>query len=228
MHAVILAAGKGTRLRPLTDHMPKALVDICGKPLLQRILEALPEEIHEITIVVGYLKEQIMAYFGYAWNGRAIHYIIQDPLDGTGTAVALAKDYVEGSFLVVNGDDLYAKEDLSHLLAHPFAILLQETAEPVAYAALVSADGHFLGFESNPPASKRHHRVCGAYVLDERFFKYPLVKIPVRGHTEFSLPHTLVEVAKDCPIRVEKALYWRPVGTPDEWKRIKSDCLPPL
>ena len=215
MQAVILAAGKGTRLRPLTDRIPKALVDIKGVPLIGRILAALPRDITEIIIVVGHLAEQIRAHVGPSWNGIPVRYLVQDPLDGTGTAIHLAKGLLHGSFLVVNGDDLYDQADLARLCSHPLAILLHQTNGPVSPSALVDARGHFMGLESRPPQGEHHRRVCGAYVLDERFFRYPLAEIPVRDHVEFSLPHTLVNMAKYLPVRPEIARFWQPVGTPE-------------
>lgn len=218
MQAVILAAGKGTRLRPLTDRIPKALVAIKGQPLIERILAALPRDITEIIIVVGHLAEQIRGHIGPSWHGIPVRYVVQDPLDGTGTAIHLAKGLLHGSFLVVNGDDLYDQADLTRLCGHPFAILLHQTNGPISPSALVDTKGHFIGLETNPPQGEHHKRVCGAYVLDERFFRYPLAETPVRDHHEFSLPHTLVEVAKDLPIRAEMARFWQPVGTPEEWQ----------
>ncbi len=218
MQAVILAAGKGTRLRPLTDRIPKALVDIKGVPLIGRILAALPRDITEIVIVVGHLAEQIRAHIGPRWNGIPVRYVVQDPLDGTGTAIHLAKGLLRGSFLVVNGDDLYDQADLARLCGHPLAILLHQTNGPISPSALVDAQGHFIGLETKPPQGEHHRRVCGAYVLDERFFRYPLAEIPVRDHVEFSLPHTLVNLAKDLSVRAEIARFWQPVGTPEEWQ----------
>ncbi len=218
MQAVILAAGKGTRLRPLTDRIPKALVDIKGTPLIEHILSALPKDISEIVVIVGYLADQIQRHVGPLWHGIPVRYVVQDPLDGTGTAIHLAKDLLHGSFLVVNGDDLYDQADLARLCAHPLAILLHQTNAPVSPSALVDGQGHFVGLETRPPQGEHHRRVCGAYVLDERFFRYPLAETPVHGHHEFSLPHTLVNAAKDLPIRVEMARFWQPVGTPEEWQ----------
>lgn len=225
MQAVILAAGRGTRLQPLTDATPKALVDIGGETLLEHLLLALPKEIHEIIIVVGHLGDHIEKRIGSAWHGKAVCYVTQSTLDGTGSALHLVKDLIHGTFLVVNGDDLYGAPDLSRLIAHPLAILLSLSDTPVEHAALVGTDGRFMGLETRPPMSEPQRRVCGAYVLDERFFKYPLAKIPVRDHQEFSLPHTLVELAKDAVVRIEFADYWRPVGTAAELERVRTEVL---
>lgn len=222
MQAVILAAGRGTRLQPLTDTVPKALVDIGGETLLEHLLRALPKEIHEIIIVIGHLGDQIKERIGAKWNGKAVRYVVQSTLDGTGSALHLAKDLLHGTFLVVNGDDLYGAGDLTRLIAHPLSILLHLSKTPVEHAALVESDGRFVGLETRPPKTEVQRRVCGAYVLDERFFKYPLVKIPVRNHEEYSLPHTLIELTKDAAVHAEFAEYWHPVGTAEELAQVRA------
>lgn len=225
MQAVILAAGRGLRLRPLTETTPKALVDVCGTPLIRRTLTSLPDRVTEVFIVVGHLKEQIVDALGDSVDGRDITFVTQDPLDGTGSALHLLRNQLRGEkFLVVNGDDLYAAGDLERLIAHPLAMLVSPTNDAVAASALCDPDGRFEGLESNAPAAETKLRVCGAYVLDERFFRYPLAEVKVHGNIEFSLPHTLVEMSRDCDIHVEKATKWYPVGTPEELERLRIIC----
>jgi NDP-sugar pyrophosphorylase family protein len=226
MQAVVLAAGKGTRLRPLTDTAPKALVDICGKPLLARILEALPDEISEIIIVVGYLRDQVTETFGKEWNGKPIRYVTQEEINGTGAALWLAKDLLHDRFLVVNGDDLYAKADLEKLLAHPLSMLIQRTKNPIKVSGLVDAEGNFRGLEAVPPEQEEKIRICGAYLLDVRFFRYPLVPVSfdVHGKHELGLPHTIVEMTKDLDVKTEEAAFWHPVGTPIELEAARTAC----
>ncbi len=216
MQAIILAAGKGARLAPLTNTIPKALIGIGGKPLIQHTLEALPDVVREIHIVVGHLKDQIIKTIGSVSNGRPIFYTEQKILDGTGGALHLLKDKLTGTFLVVNGDDLYAEEDLERLAEHPVGILLFKTKESIKTSALLDEEKRFVGIEAEPPKDEQKYRICGAYVLDERFFHYPLAKTPVRGHAEFSLPHTLVRMSKDIPIKIELATSWLPIGTQKE------------
>ena len=79
MQGVILAAGKGLRLRPITETVPKALVDVCGTPLIFHILNSLPATVTEIFVVVGYLGEQIVAAIGDAFDGKSVRYVTQDP-----------------------------------------------------------------------------------------------------------------------------------------------------
>ncbi len=79
MKAVVLAAGKGTRLQPLTDDLPKALVEVDEKPLLTHCLDELVSlDADEFVIVVGYRKEQIIDYYGNSYNGVPITYVHQE------------------------------------------------------------------------------------------------------------------------------------------------------
>ncbi len=225
MLAVILAAGKGTRLLPLTENTPKTLVNICDKTLMVRILEALPDQVTRIVIVVGYLGEKIEAAIGTEWKGTPVAYVTQVPLDGTATALRLTESHVDGKFLVVNGDDIYAKRDLEHLIGHDVGILVQHTPEQIPTSALLNEQGCLEGLEKDPPAHEPHIRVCGAYILDERFFKYAPVTVDVRGTTEYGLPHTLVAMSKDICVKAEEATFWIPVGTPDELSRARLRCV---
>ncbi len=210
MQAVILAAGKGLRLRPFTDHTPKALIDIAGKPLIDYTLNALPDDVSEIVIVVGYLGEQIQNTLGATWNGKPIQYVIQEDLRGTGDALYCARDLLQDKFLAINGDDLYDKADLIELTKHNFSILAQEGTKPTEFG-LKEVDGHLKGFDPNSSLIN-----CGAYFLNQDFFDGPLATIQVHDSTEYSLPHTLVSLAEKHPVSVVRARFWLPVGTPDQ------------
>ena len=100
MQAVILAAGKGTRLKPLTDSIPKSLIEVNGSPIIEQTLKALPSSVHEIFIVVGHLKEKIKEHLGNEWDGKKIYYIEQDELDGTGSALHLVTSRLHEKFIV--------------------------------------------------------------------------------------------------------------------------------
>ena len=96
MKAVILAAGKGTRMKELTASRPKPMIEICGKPMLEHILVALRNSgIREFVIITGYLAEAVESYFGKGESlGLQIYYIRQLVQNGTGAAFHLAQDLV--------------------------------------------------------------------------------------------------------------------------------------
>ena len=77
MKAVILAAGEGVRMRPLTLRTPKPLLQVAGRPLLEHIIYALPKDINELIVVIGYLGDQIKNFLGNEYHGLKIQYIWQ-------------------------------------------------------------------------------------------------------------------------------------------------------
>ncbi|OUO34618.1 nucleotidyltransferase family protein [Flavonifractor sp. An306] len=124
MRILVLAAGKGSRLRPYTDTTNKCMIPIAGKPLLHhnllQCLQAGPI-ISEIIFVVGYRREQIQNYFGAEFQGVRIRYIHQESLDGIAGAVALATPALQGEpFLMTLGDELLWEPDLAGMVANFF------------------------------------------------------------------------------------------------------------
>lgn len=213
MQAVILAAGKGLRLRPFTEQHPKPLIHINGKPLLEHTLASLPDNISEIIIVVGYLGEQIIEHFGHSWHNKPIKYVQQTELLGTGDALLRAKDLLHTKFLAINGDDLYTKADLTELLSNGSAMLVWPSRETSKYGIVSDEQEHFNGFNETSSLIN-----CGAYCLDPSFFETPSVKVDVPNGVEYSLPHTLAARAQTVPIKLFKATRWLPVGTPEQLK----------
>lgn len=118
MKAVVLAAGEGQRLRPLTLTRPKHLLPIGGKPLLEHLLLALKEVgITDILLVVHYKAEKIKDYFGDGSRlNIKINYIFQKQVGGTAEAFGLAENHVDDDFLAVYGDLLLTPEVFRHVL----------------------------------------------------------------------------------------------------------------
>src|SRR5258707_4109750 len=119
MKAVILAAGKGTRMRELTDELPKPMLKVQGKPIVEHILDGLVAAgIREIFVVTGFRAEVIEGYFGNGkpW-GTQVSYGRQTVQDGTGKAPELAKDFVgKDAFLLTYGDILVKPETYQQML----------------------------------------------------------------------------------------------------------------
>jgi dTDP-glucose pyrophosphorylase len=120
MKAVILAAGKGTRMRELTNELPKPMLKVQGKPILEHILEGIRGAgIKEFCIVTGYRAEVVEAYFGDGsrW-GVGIRSVRQAVQDGTGKAPEAAKDFVgKDAFLLTYGDILVKPETYQQMVA---------------------------------------------------------------------------------------------------------------
>ena len=216
MQVVILAAGKGTRMQPLTYDMPKAMLQIKGKPVLEYTIDFLPEEIDEVIIVINHLGNQIKNYFGDKWKGRKIKYVVQEKLNGTGGAVRTCKDLVKGKFMVVMGDDIYYKKDLKKLLDYDLAILACEVEDSTRFGILqINENGDLIEIIEAPHAEGRALTSTNAFILNEKFFDCEMVPKKV-GDTEFGLPQMLARMAKDFPVKIIKATEWFPIGFPED------------
>jgi bifunctional UDP-N-acetylglucosamine pyrophosphorylase/glucosamine-1-phosphate N-acetyltransferase len=221
--AVIMAAGLGMRLRPLTATTPKPLLPVAGRPILEWTIERLPAHIEEVIIVVSYLKEKIIAHFGSFWGGKRITYVRQDDLKGTGHALCCTKPLLNEQFIVLNGDDIYAKEDIASVSTHSLAILAKEVSESGRFGAFrTDADGRLLDIVEAAETSSGSLVNAGLYSLNRSFFNYPLV--PIKDGTEFGLPQTLVTMTKEHPIQIVRATQWIPIGYPADLERA-TDAL---
>lgn len=120
MQIVILAGGLGTRMRPLTEQVPKAMIDVCGKPFLEHQIGLLKKNgVYDIVLCVGYLSKQIEAYFGDGSKfGVRIKYSKEkERLLGTGGALKHAEDLLEDEFFVMYGDS-YLPIDFEEVRRH--------------------------------------------------------------------------------------------------------------
>ncbi|WP_226006168.1 UTP--glucose-1-phosphate uridylyltransferase AglF [Natrinema salinisoli] len=108
MQAVVLAAGKGTRLRPLTEEKPKALVEVNEKPIIEDIFENLLEiGATEFIVVVGYLKDNIIDRYGETYQGIPITYAHQREQLGLAHAILQAQPYIDNDFILILGDNIF-------------------------------------------------------------------------------------------------------------------------
>ncbi len=201
MQAVILAAGKGVRMGKLTELLPKPLIPVCGKPALEHTLRSLPDSITEVVIVVGYLGEQIRAFFGDSYNGKKITYVEQGNLNGTGGAVYAARHALHASFIVIHGDDLYLPADLEKLAtSSDWAVLVTEVAELGSAGKAIIDNNRVLNIlEKESHTGGPGYANAGGYRLDERYFSLQPVARP--ESTEIGLPQTLIQAASEIAIR---------------------------
>jgi len=108
MKAVVLAGGKGSRLQPLTEDRPKALVEVNGKPLIEYVFDDLHDiGIEEFVVVVGYLKEQIIERYDDEYRGVPITYAHQREQLGLAHALLQAEPYVDDDFVLMLGDNIF-------------------------------------------------------------------------------------------------------------------------
>jgi glucose-1-phosphate thymidylyltransferase len=112
--AVVLAAGEGTRLRPLTRNRPKPMLPAANRPILEHVCDALIEAgVDRLVLVVGYRRERVQEHFGPSYRDVPIDYVVQAKQLGSGHALLEAREAVDGPMLVVNGDRLIATESVA-------------------------------------------------------------------------------------------------------------------
>jgi len=108
MQAVVLAAGEGTRLRPLTEDKPKALVEVDGRPILSHCFDRLIElDADELLVVVGYKKERIIDFYGDDYGGVPITYTHQREPKGLAHALLCVEEHVDDDFMLMLGDNVF-------------------------------------------------------------------------------------------------------------------------
>jgi NDP-sugar pyrophosphorylase family protein len=217
MQAVILAAGRGTRMGVLTEQLPKPMLEAAGKTLLEHKFDALPEDVHEIIIVVGYLKETISAKFGDTYKGKSIIYVEQrNIVGGTMDALLQARPYLTEKFLVMMGDDIYTKEDIQAVLAHDWALLVQRVPDTkVGGRVIIDVDHHVIDIIENGEGDGAVS--TNMFALDPRIFDYPAVPKKA-GSEELGLPQTVVAASKasGIPLNVVEAIRWIQITNPED------------
>lgn len=214
MQAVILAAGEGRRMLPLTLSCPKPLLKVLGRPILAHIMDALPDAITEVILVVGYKQEMIREFLGHTHNGRTITYVTQDKPEGTLKALEFARPHLSGRFLLLNADDIHGTKALIEALKHPLALIVAPHSEPQKFGVVsLHEDGTLKEIVEKPEEPPTNLVSTGAMVLDERVFSYT---VPPSPGGEYYLPLAVTELAKDAPVAIVVQETWIPLGCPED------------
>lgn len=142
MHCIIPAAGKGTRMRPLTWSNPKPLIHVAGRPVLAHVIDSLLEaDVDHITLIVGYLGDAIVSWARIAYPQIKVDFAIQEKPDGLASAVLLAEQYVtEDPLMIVLGDTLFSA-DLSVLRGEVRNMIVTSPVEDPSRFGVVVMDG---------------------------------------------------------------------------------------
>ena len=181
MKAVILAAGEGQRLRPLTYTRPKHMIPVAGKPILEYLINALKESgIEEILIVVNYGADAIREYFGDGSGyGAKIEYIYQKEISGTAGAILSAREYVNGPFLAVNGDILVSPDaiklvmDKFNMGGSAVVLAAVRVSRPEEFGVLKVKDEELIDIMEKPATDIPSNLVnAGIYAFSPDIFDY--------------------------------------------------------
>lgn len=221
MKAVILAAGEGQRMRPLTLKTPKQLLKISGRTILEHIINALPQEVDELVVVLGYLGDQIEKFLGQEFKGKKVRYVWQKNKLGTGYALKLCKSFLgKEKFLMLYADDLHGAEGLKRLSKHDLALATAEVEDPRRFGvATLDSKNKILEIEEKPEHPKSKTISAGAMVLDHRIFNYEAKQ---HKDGEYYLTTMVDKLIKEHNVFAEPVSSWIPIGYPEDIGRAEK------
>lgn len=208
MRGVVLAAGEGTRMRPLTDDKPKPLVEVDGKTVLERCFDSLIDVgVDGFVVVVGYKKEKIIEAYGQEYEDRRVVYAHQDERKGLAHALLQAEPYVEDDFVLAHSDNVFAPsahDDLRRVIRSDAdaTLLVEEVPDDKARntAVVVMRDDRVVDVVervNNPPSNLS---VVGFYSLPPSVFDACRSTEPSeRGERE--LGDALSRLTDTCDVR---------------------------
>ncbi len=210
--AVILAAGWGTRMKPLTFTKPKPALSVAGKTVIEHNLDQLSGLIEEVIIVVGYKEEVIRDIVGDEYKGVKVKYVEQEKQLGTGDAARTALPFLDEEFLILNGDDLYKRKDIEKVLENNPSILVKEVNDPTGYGQVSVKNGLVKELIEKPEQPVSNLINIGCYFLNKEFFERELEKSS-RGEYEI-VDFLKFFIEKDGEIHCIQANHWFPITYP--------------
>lgn len=217
MKAVILCAGDGKRLKPITEIIPKPLILINNKPILSYILSSLPDKIDEVFLIIKEKHESIFQqYLEEIETNIDIKLLFQDEnKKGTYFALMTAKEFLknEDKFLVLNGDDIFLKEDIENLvkIASPaYGLSYKKLANCYRTCDLDAVNKKIISFRRQKEDEHEKELPCfsGSFTLNKDFLFYEPVYYE---QGEAGIPHTLFANNSDVSYLVLKE--WLQINT---------------
>ncbi|MDZ7702490.1 MAG: bifunctional sugar-1-phosphate nucleotidylyltransferase/acetyltransferase [Halobacteriales archaeon] len=224
MQTVVLAAGEGTRMRPLTASRPKPMLPVAGRPLLAHVLDgAVAAGATRLVVVVGYEADAVRAHFGDEHRGVPVEYAVQATQAGTADAVRAARPHLEDApFAVLAGDNLYDGASLAELFAGGPAVGAFEVDDPRPYGVF-ELDGDRVATVVEKPEEPPSSLVnASAYAFAAEALDWLAVEASERG--EHELTDVLARQIEATDVRAVRLERWLDVGRPwellaaNEWK----------
>ncbi|MEE9583196.1 MAG: bifunctional sugar-1-phosphate nucleotidylyltransferase/acetyltransferase [Dehalococcoidales bacterium] len=211
MKAVILAAGEGSRMRPLTYTRPKVMLPIANKPIMEHLLIELARAgIGEFVFVVGYHDEQVRDYFGSGGKwGVKIDYRTQRKPLGTADAIKRVEGLVKGNFLVLNGDNIVGQEDIASLASRGDNTISVVRVDDIRDLGVVEvSDGrvaHIYEKIDRPPSNMAN---AGLYLFTPDIFD-AIARTPKSPRGEYEITDSLqLMIDGGCHIAYQEIGHW--------------------
>jgi UDP-N-acetylglucosamine diphosphorylase/glucosamine-1-phosphate N-acetyltransferase len=225
MECVVLAAGEGKRMRPLTAKRPKVMLPLANRPMMEHLVIAARDAgLTDFVFVVGYGEREIRRHFGDGSAlGIGIRYAPQRQQMGTADALNAAHGSVEDQFLLLNGDMILQSPDIRELCTNKAPCMGTSTTDhPEDYGVVVVDGGQVTALEEKSTHPKSTVINAGAYVFDQDIFsRVEAIEPSVRG--ELELTDALGDYIRDKKLRAQPLLTWMDVGHP--WDMLDANAL---
>lgn len=234
MQALILAGGKGTRLRPLTIYTPKPIVPVLNKPFLLYQLEILRRAgIEDVTLSLNYQPHKIKQILGDTSEyGVNLEFVTEPSPMGTGGAYKFAAENIRETTIVLNGDVLTDFEIAKAVEFHrtqkaQATIALAAVENPSVYGLVETADdGRILRFREKPKPEELAELTintinAGIYILEPEILD--LIPAGENYSFEYNIFPALLELQKPFYAYILKNNYWRDIGTPESYLQAHLD-----
>jgi bifunctional UDP-N-acetylglucosamine pyrophosphorylase/glucosamine-1-phosphate N-acetyltransferase len=225
MQTVVLAAGEGTRMRPLTARRPKPMLPVAGRPMLEHVLDAAVDAgATRLVLVVGYHADAVRDHFGDAYREVPVAYATQESQEGTAHAVRAARPHLEEApFVVIAGDNLYDAETMADLYAAAPALGAFEVEDPRPYGVLELEDDRVTSVVEKPDDPPSNRVNASAYAFEARALSW-LDEVEKSERGEYELTDVLARQIEAGSVRAVTFERWLDVGRPwellaaNEWK----------
>ncbi|MEM4615927.1 MAG: sugar phosphate nucleotidyltransferase [Archaeoglobaceae archaeon] len=217
MKAVILAAGKGERLQPLTDYKPKALLPICNKALLDYHVEMLKEHVDEIAVVVGYLENEIRKRY------PELKFYRDEKIKGTASALLAARNFVDDDFILLYGDVFY-DGSIEEVVRTRNSMGIVAVSDVSRFGEVIFRDGKLLEIREKTGNGEGFVN-AGIYHFDPSILDFvEITEQSPRG--EFELTDSISMMSKTKKVNVvELKGYWSDIGYPWDYLDVNMHVL---
>ena len=221
MQAVILAAGEGTRMRPLTETVPKPMLPVADRPLVAHTVDAAVDTgATELVFVVGYEADRVREHFGDEYRGVQVSYAVQEEQLGTAHAAAAAREHLDGDFVVLNGDDLYDRAAIEALFDACPAVGAYRVDDPRPYGVF-SLDGERVTGVVEKPDDPPSNRVnVGAYHFPAEAADW-LTEVEESERGEYEITDVVERLVGAREVRAVPVERWLGVGRP--WELLEAN-----
>ena len=236
LKAIILSAGEGSRMRPLTLTKPKTMLPVAGKPIIQYNIESLRDNgINDILLIVRYKEEIVRNYFGDGSDfGVNISYKTQKDFLGTANAISYGEDFIDDSIIVLNGDIILDDEIIHEIikkynyLSPDTLMLLTEVEDPSAFGVVEIENGNIKNIVEKPKREEAPSNLdnAGIYIFNKDIFdKIHETEISERGEYEITDSVSLQIEDNKKVIGHKTSKDWIDVGRPWELIEVNEELI---